>query len=107
MSLADNKLDDFNGCDGDTLEKKSRKDLVGYIEHLRNKVEELVSYRLISQRVKNLEQNILRSLQYQRREKKIYKEKKINGEKASKFTTSLKRLPMTNWKIPALIFLVI
>ena len=50
------------------LRKKNRKDLVGYISHLRNKVEELESYQLVSQRVKNLERCMLSSLQYERRE---------------------------------------
>ena len=71
MSLANNKLDEFDGSNGDTLEKQSRKDLVGYIQHLRNKVEELESHQLISQRVKHLEKNIFSSRQYYQRRERI------------------------------------
>ena len=46
----------------------TKENLVDYILHLRNKVEELASYRLISARVEKLERSHFKSLQYSRRE---------------------------------------
>ena len=68
MSGGGNKIEEMANSDLDQLEKKSRKELCGYIQHLRGKIEELVSYQLVAKRVQHLERSHLNSLQYQRRE---------------------------------------
>ena len=50
------------------MKKQSKEVLVNYIDLLRGKIEELVSYKLIEERVKTLERSQIRSLQYNRRE---------------------------------------
>ena len=69
MSLLPQKVDEMNSSDSAQLKKNSNKDeLCGYIQLLREKVEELESYKIISDRVKQLEKSHLKSLQYTRRE---------------------------------------
>ena len=46
----------------------SKKDFCNYIVGLRNKLEELESYRFISKRVEFLERNVINQMQYNRRE---------------------------------------
>ena len=48
--------------------ENNKDDLCRFILLLRNKVEELESYQLVSKRVQNLEKTMVNSLQYQRRE---------------------------------------
>ena len=55
--------------DTSKLKKDFNKDsLVGYVQHLRGRVEELQSYRLISKMVEMLERSHFKHLQYCRRE---------------------------------------
>ena len=55
--------------DTSKLKKDFNKDhLVSYIQHLRTKIEELESYKLIAKRVEILERSHLISMQYNRRE---------------------------------------
>ena len=69
MSISPSKLEEMSSSDMDKLKKNHNKDqLVAYIQTLRSKVEELVSYQLVSKRVELLERSHLNSLQYQRRE---------------------------------------
>ena len=60
----------MNGTkESNQLKDKYNKDnLVQYIQYLRNRNEELESYKLISQRVEMLERSQVRHLQYNRRE---------------------------------------
>ena len=69
MTLSPTKLQELNYSDMIKLKKDNNKDqLIGYIQVLRGKVEELESYKLIAQRVQLLERSHLQSLQYNRRE---------------------------------------
>ena len=67
-----NKSELLNTLANDELEGNSKnfskKDYCSYIVGLRNKLEELESYRLISKRVEILERNLLQNMQYNRRE---------------------------------------
>ena len=67
-SITPTKLDEMNNADISALKKSNKDDLLGYISLLRGKIEELHSYKLISERVNLLERSHLRSLQYNRRE---------------------------------------
>ena len=49
-------------------EKFNKESLVGYITHLRSRIEELESYQLISRRIELLERSDFKNLQYGRRE---------------------------------------
>ena len=67
--LSPTKLEEMNSSDLNKLKKNNNKDdLLGYIQSLRCKVDELKSYQLIAKRVQLLERSQLNSLQYQRRE---------------------------------------
>ena len=50
------------------LQKFNKEDLTNYVNHLRDKVDELQSYQLIAKRVEMLERSHILSLQYNRRE---------------------------------------
>ena len=72
------------------VKKFSKKDVCNYIVGLRNKLEELESYRLISKRVKLLERNLISHMQYNRRESiKISGLDKINNNDLEKTTVGI------------------
>ena len=54
--------------DTNELKNKIKDTLVGYISHLRGKIDELESYKLLSNRIEQLERSHFRYLQYGRRE---------------------------------------
>ena len=68
MALTPAKLELLNNSDANKLKKNNKDDLCSYIMHLKEKVEELASYQLISKRVELLERSHIQSLQYDRRE---------------------------------------
>ena len=68
MALTPTKLELLNNSDANKLKKNNKDDLCSYIMHLKEKVEELASYQLISKRVELLERSHIQSLQYDRRE---------------------------------------
>ena len=67
-----NKYGLFNTLANDELEENiknfSTKEYFTYIIGLRNKLEELESYRIISRRVEFLERNLINNMQYNRKE---------------------------------------
>ena len=70
--MSTSKNDQLNTLSNEELEGNvkmfSKKDFCNYIVGLRNKLEELESYRLISKRVELLERNLTSHMQYNRRE---------------------------------------
>ena len=69
MSLSTDQLQVMMTQDFSQLEKhNNKKDLCQFISHLRSKVEELESYKLISKRVQMLEKTLVSHMQYNRRE---------------------------------------
>ena len=68
MTLSPTKLQEMSTSDMAKLKKENKDQLIGYIQALRGKVEELESYQLIAQRVQLLERSHVKSLQYNRRE---------------------------------------
>ena len=69
MSLPADQLQAMMTQDFSQLEKSNnKKDLCQFISHLRSRVEELESYKLISKRVQMLEKTLVSHIQYNRRE---------------------------------------
>ena len=70
--MSTTKNDQLNTLSNEELEGNvktfSKKDFCNYIVGLRNKLDELESYRLISKRVELLERNLISHMQYNRRE---------------------------------------
>ena len=59
---------EMNSSDLGKLRKSNKDELCGYIQKLREKVDELQSYQLIAKRVQLLEKSHLNAMQYNRRE---------------------------------------
>ena len=69
ISLQTTKLNEMNATQElDKLKKNNKDDLCGYIQIVRKNVEELESYKIIENRVQQLERSHMKSLQYQRRD---------------------------------------
>ena len=67
-TLSQNQFQEMDASDLAKLKNSNKDQLLGYIQLLRGKVEELVSYQLVAKRVQLLERSHLNALQYNRRE---------------------------------------